>query len=326
MSGLSAMSLSHLKFRHLMLVLHLVEFGNLHKAARHLSISQPAASAMLIDLESLLGLTLFLRNRQGVAPTEHALALVGGAKTMVNEFTNFIGVVENLGQGRQPVLRVGVVPQAFVSYLPTAIARYRADGGGNIKTHEGTARQLITLLYDGMLDCMVGRLSSVGIPEERDIADLAFSPLYEEQICVVEGTGAKANAKATYASLAQREWVLQRRDSSVRRELAEAFLRRGLMLPEPIVETTNYIQSLAVVGRSNYCTVAPRRAAEMHVDLGTVRILKLQLEVTPMPVSFIYKRVSNENVSLMNFRDSFISAAALMARPSHPAKKPISTN
>ena len=49
----------------------------------------------------------------------------------------------------------------------------------------------ITLLYDGMLDWMVGRLASVGIPEERDIFDLAFPTLYEEQVCVVEGTGGK---------------------------------------------------------------------------------------------------------------------------------------
>ena len=312
------MSLSHLKFRHLMLILHLVEFGNLHKAARHLNISQPAASAMLSDLEKLLGLTLFLRSRQGVTPTEHVIALTGAAQTMVNEFADFAGAVGKLGQGRQPVLRVGVVPQAFVTYLPKAVEHFRKDGGGNIRTQEGTARQLVALLYDGLLDCVIGRLSGFGIPERRDVADLAFTPLYEEQICVVEGTGRAAGGKPTYASLARREWVLQRRDSNVRRELSEAFLRRNLALPEPIIETTNYIQSLAVVGGSTYCTVAPQRAAQMHAELGAVRILKLHLELAPMTVSFIYRKASRENPGLIRFRDSF-SAAAVAARSSPPA-------
>ena len=70
------MSLSHLKFRHLMLVEFLVRHGTLHKAARLLNISQPAATGMLNDLEQLLGISLFTRSRLGVAPTPSAQALL----------------------------------------------------------------------------------------------------------------------------------------------------------------------------------------------------------------------------------------------------------
>ena len=79
-------SLSHIKFRHLILMQHLVEFGSLHKAAKHLSISQPAASAMLREFEKQLGLTLFLRTTQGVVPTEASSILVNRAQTILNEF------------------------------------------------------------------------------------------------------------------------------------------------------------------------------------------------------------------------------------------------
>ena len=203
-----------------------------------------------------------------------------------------------------------MVPQAFVAYLPKAIEHFRAAGGcAALRTQEGTAPQLVSLLYEGMLDCVVGRLSSGGVAEGQDMTELSFTPLYDEQICVIEGTAETPKQRPSYANLAKRDWVLQRRDSSVRRELADAFLRRGFMLPDPVVETTNYIQSLSVVGKSNYCSVAPRRAVEMYVQLGTVRILNIPLDIAPMPVSFIIKKTSGSNMNLALLRESFAQAA-----------------
>ncbi len=292
-----------------MLVLHLLEFRNLHKAAEHLSISQPAASAMLGNLESLLGLPLFVRSRQGVVATKEACSLAERARSMANEFDALVQTVERLRQSSPPLLRLGVVPQAFVDYLPKAIEHFRAAGGcAALRTQEGTARQLVSLLYEGLLDCVVGRLSSSGVSEGQDLTELSFTPLYDEQICVIEGTAEAREKRPSYAKLAQRDWVLQRRDSSVRRELADAFLRRGFMLPDPVVETTNYIQNLSVVGKSNYCSVAPRRAVEMYLQLGTVRILDIPLDIAPMPVSFIFKKTSGANMNLVLLRESFAHA------------------
>ena len=153
MPAAPTMSLSHLKFRHLMLVLHLQEHRNLHKAARHLNISQPAASAMLRDLESLLGLRLFSRSRQGVVPTKDAGILADRARSMINEFDALAKTVEQLGRSTPPLLRLGLVPQAFVTYLPGAIKHFRLSGGSAaLRTQEGTAPQLVNLLFAGTLD------------------------------------------------------------------------------------------------------------------------------------------------------------------------------
>jgi hypothetical protein len=75
-----------------------------------------------------------------------------------------------------------------------------------------------------------------------------------------------------------------------------------------VVETTNYIQSLAVLGQSNYCTVAPRRAVDIYVQLGMVRILNIPLDMAPMPVSFITRKSSESNLNLASLRDSFVKA------------------
>ena len=308
MATQSPMALSHLKVRHLMLMTHLAEFGTLHKAAKHLSISQPAASSMLSDLESLVGVILFNRSHRGVVPTRQGEAIIDCAKALLNEFDDFTTTLERVAQGRERMLRLGVVPQAFATYLPQAIKDFRSAGGCAVRAEEGTAQQLLRLLLSGLIDGVIGRLPNDGLPEGHDLSSLSFVSLYDEEICVVRGaSGKEARIKRmTYEDLLRFEWVLQRRDSSVRRAFSEALLRRGLQPPEPIVETTNYVQSLAIVARSSYCTVAPFRAAEVQQRAGAVTILDLKLDIAPMRVSFITRLASSQDKLLLLFRECFV--------------------
>jgi DNA-binding transcriptional LysR family regulator len=304
----SIAKLSHLKVRHLQLILHLVDQGTLHKAARALNMSQPAASAMLSDLESSMGVRFFDRTHRGVQLTDEGLQIVDSVKTLLNEFDNFAGTVERLAAGRQPQLRVGVVPQAFAAYLPQAINRFRVDHGCAIRTEEGTAKQLLAALWEGHLDCVIGRLPSTGIPEGIDATALRFENLYEEPVCIAYGPLAKVGERMpSYHWLGEQQWVLQRRDSSVRHALNEAFLRHGVQPPQPVVETSNYMQSLTLVAGSGFFTVAPLHAAELQSNLRTVHILAMDLGVAPMQVSFISRASNSGNAQLGLFASAFRS-------------------
>ena len=311
MSLVTATSLSHLKFRHLMLIDYLIALGTLHKAARALHISQPAATAMLNDLEALLGVTLFERSHRGVKPTEFGQQLMDGLRTLLNEYKNFTELVERhahgSSHGRDRVLRVGLVPQAFVTYLPQTIQQFRALGGCAIRAQEGTAAQLLELLWDGQLDGVVSRLPTSSIAQRGDKSALCFDYLYAENICIVAGQkliGINPTA-VNFEWLAQQQWVLQRPDSSVRQSLNEAFLRHGLAPPLPVVETNNYLQSLALVNNTNFLTVAPRRAAQSRQTPGSFEVLDINLGVVPMHVSFICRATSKDNRQLQAFKDCF---------------------
>jgi DNA-binding transcriptional LysR family regulator len=299
------LSLSHIKFRHLILMQHLVEFGNLHKAAKHLSISQPAASTMLREFEKQLGLTLFLRTTQGVVPTEAATLLANRAQTILNEFDALVHEVKQLNKNLAPLLRVGVVPQALFAYLPHAIELFREANGGAVSIQEGTAKHLLLQLFEGKLDCVIGRLSGASMPSMHNTDELIFFPLYSESICIVEGTKEAKKRKNAFEDLAKRDWVLPRADSSLRQQLTDSFLRRGLMLPEPVIETTNYFQSLTMLSGSNLCSVIPQSAADMHVKLGNIRIIDIPNDLKPMPVSFILRASAKDNTQVSKFRRIF---------------------
>ena len=57
------------KFRHLQCFLAVAQLGGVQKAAESLSITQPAVSKTIAELEAILGVKLFERGRQGAQPT-----------------------------------------------------------------------------------------------------------------------------------------------------------------------------------------------------------------------------------------------------------------
>ena len=307
MNAPSRSALYHLKFRQLVLIDRLVELGTLHKAARALNVSQPAATAMLSDLEATFGFRLFDRSHRGVRPTANGQRMLDSVRTLLHEFHAFAETVQRVGEGRERMLRMGVVPQAFATYLPRTIERFRALGGCAVKTQEGTAMQLLGLLWDGHLDGVIGRLPSAGLPDGMDAARLRFENLYAESICIVAGNhpAIPDPLPNDCEGLARQPWVLQRRDSSVRQALNAAFLRQGLQPPTPVVETTNYLQSLLLVAHAGYFTIAPRSPSLRQQEAGAVRILEIDLDLPPMQVSFICRSASDENAQLNLFRESF---------------------
>ena len=76
--------LNRLRLRHLQCFLAVAQFGNLRRAAQALSITQPAVTKTLNELEALLAKPLFVRGRQGAALTAEGEAFMRHANDSVN--------------------------------------------------------------------------------------------------------------------------------------------------------------------------------------------------------------------------------------------------
>ena len=62
-------NISRFKTRHLLLLLHLHEQRSVLRAAEAPNMTQPAASKLIAEMESMLGVPLFERHARGVDPT-----------------------------------------------------------------------------------------------------------------------------------------------------------------------------------------------------------------------------------------------------------------
>jgi hypothetical protein len=65
-----------LKLRDLHVLMTVARCGSMGKAANQLSVSQPAISKAIADMEAALGVRLLDRNPRGVVPTIYARALL----------------------------------------------------------------------------------------------------------------------------------------------------------------------------------------------------------------------------------------------------------
>lgn len=77
---------SNIKLRHLQLLVALDEFRHLGRTAEFLSVSQPAVSKMLGEIEDMLDLQLFDRSRRGTEPTQAGHSLVQFARSVLANY------------------------------------------------------------------------------------------------------------------------------------------------------------------------------------------------------------------------------------------------
>jgi DNA-binding transcriptional LysR family regulator len=287
-----------LRVRHLMLVQRLAELGSMRRAAESLSVTQPAASAMLKEVESQLGIALFARSHAGVTPTDGGRALLRRIRVVLNEVD---ALDEDLRdrRGRRPVVRLGTVPHAHRGILRGLAAYCVKVGQFRLRLQEGPSPMLVEMLLAGELDALIGRLpttpGSAAFP-----AAIRHQPLYEEPMCIACGVNhplAKAR-RLTVGELAACHWVLPSRESLSRRALEEAFLLHGQAAPTPLIEVSSFVYGLEMVAHSSVLTVAPRTAIRTHERQGLVRILKTSLRMRPTPIYWMRRRSSDADAVL----------------------------
>ena len=76
-------------FRHLRAFITVAEEASVTKAAERLHISQPPLSRHIKQLEDELGITLFIRHRQGVTLTEAGQRLLEKARALAAAASDF---------------------------------------------------------------------------------------------------------------------------------------------------------------------------------------------------------------------------------------------
>ncbi|SAL35944.1 LysR family transcriptional regulator [Caballeronia sordidicola] len=180
-SPLGSLTSGRIKFRHLQCFLAVMQFGSVQRAADSLSITQPAVSKTIAELESILSVRLFERGRRGAEPTRegrlfapHAAACVGALREGVDELSRH--GIEHPG-----TVSLGVLPTVGSVLLPPVLAAFRARWPGvSVKVWTGSNSQLLERLKSADADLVIGRLS-----EPEGMLGMTFEQLYREPLTVV---------------------------------------------------------------------------------------------------------------------------------------------
>jgi DNA-binding transcriptional LysR family regulator len=172
-------------------------------AAAASGLSQPAIHRAVRDLEQICGVRLAERRGRGMVLTAAGQAMARGVRLAANEIAAGIAEArgDDVGGGR---IAIGAMPLSRALVVPRALAHFLRGGPGTvIDVVEGSWRELVDPLLDGVIDIMVGALRDDPPPGVEQV------PLFTDQLAIFGRLDHPlAGRLVTLGELRQQSWVV----------------------------------------------------------------------------------------------------------------------
>ncbi len=266
---------ARLKTRQLLLLVTLAEEGNIHRAARVLSITQPAASKLLKDLEDALEVPLFERLPRGMRPTWYGETMIRHARMALASLNQANDEITALKTGHFGQVMVGAITSPGLKLLPAAVAQVKlAHPSLRISLEVESSPVLLERLEQGKLDIAVARLLA-----GQDQANLRYQPLTGETVCAITRPGHPLLSKVDLGlhDIHDADWIVPLRGSVLRHRFDLMFQQAGLPLPVNTVETASLLFITRMLQQSDMLAVMAADVAEYYASFGMVTALPLAL-------------------------------------------------
>ncbi|WP_126225248.1 pca operon transcription factor PcaQ [Burkholderia ambifaria] len=274
------------KFRHLQCFLAVAQLGGVQKAAESLSITQPAVSKTIAELESILGVKLFERGRHGAQPTREAQLFLPHANACVLALRQGVGLLAREGGAAAATLEIGMLPTVAASLAP-ALMKALAARWPRIVVRIATAAnaELLERLKAGAIECAIGRLS-----EPERMIGLAFEQLYNEPLVAVVRAGHPLLASAAPAAELARYPVVLPPFGTLIRQSAEQLLGAcGAPPLDSFIEVLSVSVARALTLENDAVWFVPLYAAEYDLSAGALARLALPSAGTDEPVGLVLR-------------------------------------
>jgi DNA-binding transcriptional LysR family regulator len=281
-----------LKLNHLRMIIAIEDSGQISAAAEVLNISQPAASRMLSEMESIVKTPLYQRVARGVVLTTFGAALARRARKILLELREASRELGELKSGKGGSVFIGAVTAPAMSLVVPAINRVRAAFPGieiniQVETSNVLARELLAARHDFIIS---------RIPDDLNPRLFEVHEIGIERACLIVRSGHPLLKKgvASLADLPGYDWVFQPPGTLLRRTLEDIFLAAGVPLPENIVNTSSLLLTCAIICKTD--AVAPvafdvaQFLATQSSHAADVRVLPIDFEINVKPYSLITAR------------------------------------
>ena len=297
----AALLLNRLRLRQVALLLEVRSLGTLRAAAEQLGMTQPAATNMVHELESALGVTLFERQGRGLRVTSAGEAVIAHFDGLRGSMAALARELEDLRAGGGASLAVGSILAPSPTLLTRTVALIKREQPHlRLSVLTETSDRLIDLLDQGTLDIVIGRMA-----EGHAHRDYLSQVLEGEPPSVVVGpqhpmAGVR---RCALAALVEQPWVLQPRNSPMREVLEQEFRLHGLDRPRDLVETASILTTLFLIGEAPMVAVVPASLAARYADKGLISVLPVRLTRALEPYGSIVRRGRPLSAAASRFLD-----------------------
>jgi len=252
-----------MEFKLLENVVTIAEEQSISRAADRLFISQPALSQQLSKLEAQLGTPLFVRGKQSFSLTQAGKVYVSSAKKILAIRNEAYNHIYDIASNRKGTLSIGVSPGRSPMIVSRVYAQFQKEFPEfNIQVFDYNCMQTEVLLTRGELDL---GFSLITDEELSSKFPLSFLPLGREEIYLVTSRNHPLASRYYQGSscpiidltLFRNEYfALPTKGAKIRHFVDDIFTTYG-MTPKIRYEVFNVQAIIAVVSRSNLCTLIP---------------------------------------------------------------------
>jgi DNA-binding transcriptional LysR family regulator len=278
------------------------------KAAAHLSVSQPAVSKAIAEMEHTLGIRLLDRTAQGVEPNLYGRALLKWATVVFDDVKQGVAEIEFLADPTAGELRLGATEPIIAGLLPPIIEQLRRRRPRiSINVKQVTATQQYRELRERNVDLVLGR-----IPQPID-EDIEAEILFHERTLVVAGLDNRwgSRRKISLAELINEPWALPPPDTVVGALIAKGFRASGLDVPRTNVVTVSIQLYGALLASGCYLAICPASMLRFSGKRLRLKALPVELPIPPWPVAI----TTLKNRTISPVAELFIECTREVAKP-----------
>ncbi|MBB4214611.1 DNA-binding transcriptional LysR family regulator [Rhizobium sp. BK212] len=281
-----------LKLNHLRMIVAIEDSGQISAAAEVLNISQPAASRMLSEMESITKTSLYERVARGVVLTTFGAALARRARKILLELREASREIGELKSGKGGSVFIGSVTAPAMSLVVPAINKVRkAYPGIEINIQVETSNVLARELLAARHDFIIGRIPDDLNPRLFEVTEIGI-----ERACLIvrDRHPLMKQKVSSLSDVRDYDWVFQPPGTLLRRTIEDVFLSRGVALPENIVNTSSLLLTCAIICETD--AIAPvavdvaQFLASQSSNASDVRMLPIDFDINVKPYSMITAR------------------------------------
>lgn len=263
----------------------LARHGHFGRAAEACSISQPALSVQIKDLEEALGADLFERSARQLrlsAFGEEFLLRVRDILRSVDELGDLARANRNQLVGR---LRIGVIPTVAPYLLPALISSLTtANADLDIHVRETVTPKLLQELAEGRLDTAIVALP-ISEPQMEE------TPLFNESFVLVRPLEDQDKPVPNKDTLREMRLLLLE-EGHCFREQALSFCDMGSVRPREILDGSSLTTLVQMVGAGIGVTLIPEIAMSVETRSAAVSIARFQEPQPSRTIGMIWRKTS----------------------------------
>lgn len=297
-----------LRLRHLELLDVLGEGLNVHAAASRLSLTQPAVTKMLQDVEEIYRAQLFDRHSRGLRPTRAGESAIRWARQVLHNIGESVAEAHMITAGAVGTLRVGTLAVAIPTLLSGALTKLAATSPNVVfSVVESGIQSLLPALARNELDIVLGRLSTYA-----QQPPFASERLYDEAtlyIVVRKEHPLALKHDLRVADLADARWILPPEPAPIRHEIAKLLRSAGLPFRNATMESTSLLLMELLLGSTDLIAPLPTQVAQHFRQTRDFTILPLEVPIQMPSVGMVWNADSPVSPVLAGFMDALRESA-----------------